>query len=78
MKPLKLLANVAMGLWLVAAAGQALAHLAKYGLVPLPQWVARIDFTPQYYLLVALLLVAAVALRFSRSEPGESAKRRKK
>jgi hypothetical protein len=72
------MANVATGLWLAAVAAQALAHLTKYGLLPLPQWVARIDFTPQYYVLVALLLAAAVALRLPQSEPDAAGRRPKK
>lgn len=50
-------------LWLFVVSVQGLSHLARYGLLPLPEWIGRLDFTPQYPLLLALLLMMIV-LRF--------------
>lgn len=47
-------------LWLFIVAAQAVAHLVMYGLAPLPQMMAGLDFTPQYTVLMLVVIVAAV------------------
>ena len=62
---MKTLVSFAAALWLFAVSLQALSHLARYGLAAgLPVRLGLIDFTPQYTLLLGLVIVAAVAQRF--------------
>jgi ABC-type transporter Mla maintaining outer membrane lipid asymmetry permease subunit MlaE len=59
---MKLLSAFVAALWLFVVSVQALSHLSRYGLAPiLPDWVGRLDFTPQYTVLLGLVIVAAVA-----------------
>lgn len=58
---------IVAGLWLFAVGVQSIAHLARYGLVPLPNWVSRLDFTPQYTLLMGLVILAAVVARLAKA-----------
>jgi hypothetical protein len=51
------------GLWLFAVGVQGVAFLVQYGLLPLPPEIGRLDFTPQYTLLMALVIIAAIVAR---------------
>jgi hypothetical protein len=63
----RIVVPIVAGLWLFAVGVQSVAHLALYGLAPLPNWVARLDFTPQYTLLTALVILAAVVARLGEA-----------
>jgi hypothetical protein len=79
----KLVVPVIAGVWLFAVGVQGLAFLVKYGMLPfLPPAVGRLDFTPQYTLLAALVVVGAVVARvrvtqhtFSRDATPEEVRR---
>lgn len=62
---MKIFPTFVAALWLFAVSAQGLSHLVKYGLVPaLPEWIGRaLDLTPQYTLLMGLVVVTAVAVR---------------
>lgn len=60
---MRLVVPIVASLWLFAVGVQSVAHLALYGLAALPNWVARLDFTPQYTLLMALVVFAAIVAR---------------
>ncbi|HEY3268212.1 MAG TPA: hypothetical protein VGM37_14920 [Armatimonadota bacterium] len=58
---MRLVPNIAAGAWILAVGLQGLAHLAKYGMLPiLPDGFARVDFTPAYPALAALLAAGAI------------------
>ena len=60
---MRLLTNIAAGLWLAAVGWQGLVHMTRYGLLPLPPVVAAFDLTPAFPALAGLLALAAVAAR---------------
>lgn len=64
---MRLVVPIVAGVWLFVVGVQSVAHLALYGLAPLPNWVARLDFTPQYTLLMALVIFAAIVARLADS-----------
>jgi hypothetical protein len=60
------------GLWLFAVGVQGVAFLVQYGLLPLPPEIGRLDFTPQYTLLMALVIIAAILSRLPAASTDES------
>ena len=69
---MRLIVPVIAGVWLFAVGVQGLAFLVKYGMLPgLPPEIGRLDFTPQYTLLAALVVVGATVARVWKREQGE-------
>jgi hypothetical protein len=69
---MRMLIPFAAGAWLLTVGLQGLSFLVWHGLLPLPAWIGRLDFTPVYPLVAGLVLLAALAGRFmprSGSEP---------
>lgn len=60
---MRLVVPLIAGLWLFVVGLQGLSFLTQYGLVPLPPAFGRVDFTPQYTVLMALVIVGAVLAR---------------
>jgi hypothetical protein len=69
---MRIVVRVIAGLWLFAVAVQGIAFLVQYGVVPLPPEVGRLDFTPQYTVLMALVVAAAVLSRLSTAESADT------
>lgn len=69
---MRLIVPIIAGLWLFVVGVQGVAFLVQYGLVPLPPEIGRLDFTPQYTLLMALIVVGAVLSRLDSTQRAET------
>lgn len=72
---MRLVVPLIAGLWLFVAGAQGIAFLTQYGLVPLPEEFGRLDFTPQYTVLMALVIAGAVLARLPREQTGKEERR---
>lgn len=69
---MKALTAIVAALWLFAVGAQALVHLYRYGLASgLPAWIGLLDFTPEYSLLMGLVIVVAFVSRLRHRSQSE-------
>lgn len=71
---MQIIGRLAAGVWLLIVCGQALAFLTRYGLIPLPEAVGRLDFSTQYT-PVLLLVIAGTLLAPRPAKPGAPVER---
>lgn len=67
---MRLVIPLIAGVWLFVVTLQGVAFLVQYGLLPLPPELGRLDFTPQYTVLMGLVIFGAVLARLPDGDTG--------